>query len=304
MAIYQRDNISYGGMLGNAMANRANYLQRRYDRVAQIGQNWGNAVQQTGNTVQDALYKIAGNYYDQDKLAAQQQFQAEQNALNRANQIDMANEQRKWQEQQNQLNRDNAITLANISNKAAVDERQAQNVMNYQNQEAIIKQLQFEYDNTSDKTPEGILKRAQLRSQIEQANNKLNYYGGLIPSQLRPQPQATNIITGPDAEKALAMFGTEAPKTAAEVGEENDKYAEVMKGKWTNANKAEALRLAGDNQAKLQEIANKGLTIEESEAAAAKELADANAQFARNGIYDSNKFKVKITNGKASLVRK
>jgi hypothetical protein len=148
------------------------------------------------------------------------------------------------------------------------------------------------------------LKRAQLRSQIEQANNKLNYYGGLIPSQLRPQPQVTNVITGPDAEKALEMFGTEAPKTAAEVSEENDKYAEVMKGKWTNANKAEALRLAGDNQAKLQEIANKGLTIEESEAAAAKELADANAQFARNGIYDSNKFKVKITNGKASLVRK
>ena len=304
MAIYQRDNINYGGMLGNAMANRANYLQHRYDRVAQMGQNWGNAIQQTGNTVQDALYKIAGNYYDQDKLAAQQQFQAEQNALNRANQIDMANEQRKWQEQQNQLNRDNAIALANISNKAATDERQAQNVMNYQNQEAIIKQLQFEYDNTSDKTPEGILKRAQLRSQIEQANNKLNYYSGLIPSQLRPQPQATNVITGPDAEKALEMFGTETPKTAAEIGEENDKYAQVMKGKWTNANKAEALRLAGDNQAKLQEIANKGLTIEESEAAAAKELADANAQFARNGIYDSNKFRVKITNGKASLVRK
>lgn len=303
--IYSRDQINYGGMLGNAMANRANYLQHKYDRVAQMGQNWGNAIQQSGQTIQNAFNQAAQYQYNKDQLANQQQFQAEQAALNRAQQLNMAREQQKFQEQENALNRENTYNIAKLNSQNARDERTAQNVMNYQNQEAIIKQLQFEYDNTSAKTPEGILKRAQLQSQIEQANNRLNYYGGLIPPGFRQQAQTgPTIITGPDAEAALTMFDSEAPKTAAEIGEDNAKYAEVMKGPWNNANKQEALRLAGNDQAKLQEIANKGLTIEESKATAAKELADAQAQFAANGTYDSKKFKIKYSNGKASLVRK
>lgn len=117
MAIYQRDNINYGGMLGNAMANRANYLQHRYDRVAQMGQNWGNAVQQSGKTIQDALYKIAGNYYEQDKLAAQQQFQHDE-ALKRAEeQLARQREQEAWQAKQNELNRKTTMDVA-LLNKA------------------------------------------------------------------------------------------------------------------------------------------------------------------------------------------
>lgn len=115
--IYQRDNINYGGMLGNAMANKANFLQRRYDRVAQMGQNWGNAVQQNGKTIQDALYKIAGNYYEQDKLAAQQQFQHDE-ALKRAEeQLARQREQEAWQARQNYLNRKTTMDVA-LLNKA------------------------------------------------------------------------------------------------------------------------------------------------------------------------------------------
>jgi tRNA A37 threonylcarbamoyladenosine dehydratase len=76
MPIYTRDNINYGGMLQAALQNKANYLKNRYDRVAQMGKNWGDAVANSGKVAQDAMFKIAGNYYDQDKIAQQQQFQA------------------------------------------------------------------------------------------------------------------------------------------------------------------------------------------------------------------------------------
>lgn len=289
MAIYQRDNINYGGMLGNAMANRANYLQRRYDRVAQMGQNWGNAVQQSGKTIQDALYKIAGNYYEQDKLAAQQQFQHDE-ALKRAEeQLARQREQEAWQAKQNELQRASTETIAELNRQNAREDRIAQNVMNYQNQEAIIKQLQFEYDNTSAKTPEGILKRAQLQSQIEQANNRLNYYGGLIPAGFRQQTQVgPTVITGPDAEAALTMFDTEAPKTAAQMTEDDKTFNERLKGKWTNANKQAALQLAGDNPVKLQQIANKGLTIEEAEAKSAAELKKYDSEFQKMSQMDQD----------------
>ena len=289
MAIYQRDNINYGGMLGNAMANRANYLQRRYDRVAQMGQNWGNAVQQSGQAIQNAFNQAAQYQYNKDQLANQQQFQAEQNALNRAQQLNMAREQQAWQSKQNDLNRENVYNIAELNRQNARDERTAQNVMNYQNQEAIIKQLQFEYDNTSAKTPEGILKRAQLQSQIEQANNRLNYYGGLIPPSFRQQVQTgPTVISGPDAEAALTMFDTETPKTAAQMTESNNVFAELLKGKWTNANKQEALKQAGDDPVKLQQIANKGLTIEEVEAKSAAELKKFDAEFQKMSDMDQD----------------
>lgn len=289
MAIYQRDNINYGGMLGNAMANRANYLQRRYDRVAQMGQNWGNAIQQSGQAVQNAFNQAAQYQYNQDQLANQQQFQAEQNALNRAQQLNMAREQQAWQAQQNKLQRTSTENIAELNRQNSRDERTAQNIMNYQNQEAIIKQLQFEYDNTSAKTPEGILKRAQLQSQIEQANNKLNYYGGLIPKAFSQQPQTgPTVITGSDAEEALAMFDSEQPKTAAQLAEEDKTFNEILKGKWTNANKQEALKLAGDDAVKLQQIANKGLTTEEANDKSAAELKKLDTEFQKMSIMEQD----------------
>lgn len=278
--IYSRDQINYGGMLGNAMANRANYLQHKYDRVAQMGQNWGNAINQAGQTINNAFNQAAQYQYNQDQLANQQQFQAEQAALNRAQQLNMAREQQKFQEQQNALNRQNTYDIADLNRQNARDERTAQNVMNYQNQEAIIKQLQFEYDNTSAKTPEGIIKRAQLQSQIEQANNKLNYYAGLIPPVLGQQSQTgPTVISGPDAEEALSMFGTEAPKTAAQITEDNNTFNETLNGTWDDATKKKAVELAGEDPVKLQQIANKGMTVEERKAKSVAFKAEAQASY-------------------------
>lgn len=254
--IYERDNINYGGMLGNAMAAKANYLKNRYDRVADIGRTWGNAVSNSGKAIQNVL-----NQY------AQQQYQAEQNALNREDALKRAREQQAWQAEQNRLQRESTENIAGLNRQSAKEDRMAQNMLNYQNMESIINQLQFEYDNTSDKTAEGILKRAQLKSQIEQANNKKNYYEGFIPQQLRAQPVTNTVITGDDAEKALAMFDTATPKTAAEITEDNKEFDEIMKNKvLTDEQKARATTLAGDDKAKLERINQKGATAEQRQA--------------------------------------
>lgn len=186
MAIYQRDNINYGGMLGNAMANRANYLQRRYDRVAQMGQNWGNAVANSGKTVQDALYKIAGNYYEQDKLAAQQQFQHDE-ALKRAEeQLARQREQEAWQARQNELQRTSTENIAALNRQSSLDERnaekQAQAIMHYDVQKGILNSIADEIMRTDDPS-----KLAQLYRQRDEAAAKLNYYAPMVPEAYRGQ---------------------------------------------------------------------------------------------------------------------
>lgn len=188
MAIYQRDNINYGGMLGNAMANRANYLQRRYDRVAQMGQNWGNAVQQSGKTIQDALYKIAGNYYEQDKLAAQQEFQASEAAKRAQEQLARQQEQEAWQAKQNELQRASTERIAMQKWQEAQAEKnsvnQAKDNLSYQLEKAMLTQYEDALGRTEDP-----VKRAELQGRIEASKLKIADYESRYP-QFNPQPVA------------------------------------------------------------------------------------------------------------------
>lgn len=303
--IYSRDQINYGGMLGNAMANRANYLQRRYDRVAQMGQNWGNAIQQSGQAVQNAFNQAAQYQYNKDQLANQQQFQAEQNALNRAQQLNMAREQQKFQEQQNALNRQNTYDIAAMNKGVATQERQAQNIMNYQN---AIAQQKYAEDMLFNARP-GSIEYLQAQKALQEAKNKSEYYKGLIPQQLWEVEVAPQPITGDAAEAALKQFGTPAPLPK---WQEEDLLAEWNAldkrsgGKYDDATAKRMNEIADmlNNESLRVQIATKGATAEQRQAALAKELADAQAQFAANGTYDSKKFKIKYSNGKASLVRK
>ena len=84
------------------------------------------------------------------------------------------------------------------------------------------------------------------------------------------------------------MFDTEAPKTAAQMTEDDKTFNEILKGKWTNANKAKASELAGNDSIKLQQIANKGLTIEESNAKSAAELKKFDAEFQKMSSLDQD----------------
>lgn len=305
MSIYTRDNINYGGMLGNAMANRANYLQRRYDRVAQMGQNWGNAVSQMGQTLNNAFNQAAQYQYNKDQLANQQQFQAEQNALNRAQQLNMARDQQKFQAEQNELQRTSNERIALMNNGVANQERQAQNVMNYQN---AIAQQKYAEDMLFNARP-GSIEYLQAQKALQESKNKADYYKDMIPQQLWEVEAAPQPITGDAAEAALKQFGTPAPLPK---WQQEDLLAEWKAlnersgGKYDNDTAKRMNEIADmlNNESLRVQIATKGATAEQRQAALAQELADARAQFAANGTYDNKKFKIKYSNGKASLVRK
>lgn len=243
MAIYQRDNINYGGMLGNAMANRANYLQHKYDAVRQMGQNWGNAVQQGGKTVQDAMFKIAGNYYDQDKLAAQQQFQAEQNAYNQAQALQRAREQQAWQAKQNDLQRASTEKIAELNRGQTTEEHKAQNIMNYQNALSTMQYAQQALDNARP----GSTEYFQAQRDLAYAKSKAEYYQGLIPEQLWYK-ETVPVITGDaEAEAALKQFGTPAPLKKWQIEDLNNEWKALNErsgGKYDDATAARMNEIA------------------------------------------------------------
>jgi hypothetical protein len=238
MPIYTRDNINYGGMLGNAMANRANYLQRRYDRVAQMGQNWGNAIQQSGQAIQNAFNQAAQYQYNKDQLANQQQFQAEQAALNRAQQLNMAREQQKFQEQQNALNRQNTYDIAELNRQTSFEERnaekQAQAIMHYDVQKGILNSIADEIMRTDDPS-----KLAQLYRQRDEAAAKLNYYAPMVPEAYKGQRYGESF---PGFQMGMGQDRTlQAPVVAevpADTRQQSVRYADfVSQGKSATTSK-------------------------------------------------------------------
>jgi len=289
MAIYQRDNINYGGMLGNAMANRANYLQRRYDRVAQMGQNWGNAVQQSGKAVQDAFNTAAQYQYNKDQLAAQQEFQSNE-ALKRAQeQLARQQEQEAWQAKQNELNRQNTYNIASMNkdtqNVAKVDEwTKGYNVAN-----AKLTQI----NAALNKNPNDEMLKYQKAMAVAEQQFYGNKLGINIPKEIE-QPATV------PATPAPSFNNTELTKN----------IDTTLSGTWNDANKAKANEYLSQIQDPAlrneyaQKIANKGFTVEENNAKSAAELAEARRQFAATGVYDSKKYRVKYSNGVADLVRK
>jgi hypothetical protein len=289
MAIYQRDNINYGGMLGNAMANRANYLQRRYDRVAQMGQNWGNAIQQSGKAVQDAFNTAAQYQYNKDQLAAQQEFQSNE-ALKRAQeQLARQREQEAWQAKQNELNRQNTYDIA-LMNKgtqdvAKVDEwTKGYNVAN-----AKLTQI----NAALNKNPNDEMLKYQKAMAIAEQQFYGNKLGINIPKEIE-QPATVPATPAPSFNNADLTKNIDT----------------VLSGTWNDANKAKAneyLSQIKDQALRdeyAQKIANKGFTVEERNAKSAAELAEARRQFAATGVYDAKKYRVKYSNGVADLVRK
>jgi len=178
--IYERDNINYGGMLGNAMAAKANYLKNRYDRVADIGRTWGSAVSNSGQAFQNALNQYAQQQYNREQLAAQQQYQAEQNALNREDVLKRAREQQAWQAEQNALQRESTERIAGLNRQSALDERnaekQAQAIMHYDIAKGALESIADEIMRTDDPA-----KLAQLYRQRDEQRAKMEYYAGNLP---------------------------------------------------------------------------------------------------------------------------
>ena len=299
--IYQRDNINYGGMLGNAMRERANYIQRDYENYMKQPTAWSNAVQNSGKIIQDAAFSIGGKYLDnelaKDKIGYQQQLQAEENALARKDALNRAREQQAWQAEQNRLQRESTENIAALNRKQTVDERSAQNVMNYNN--AVTQQQYAEQalNNAKPGTPEW----AMAQRDLQYAKNKVAYYGGLIDPQLHmpSMPAGTKedpiVVSGPEAEEALLNenFTTEEPETEWQRKERIARFEtleKTPKSQYTNAIKAKLLEEAKGDEALITRVNNLGKTVEERKASAAATLKRADAEYQKLSDMDRDSY--------------
>lgn len=323
MGIYQRDNINYGGMLGNAMQNRARQIERDYENYMKQPMAWANAVNQAGQTISNAFNQAAQYQYNKDQLAAQQQFQSEQNALTRANQLQLqrereadalkrAQEQQAWQAEQNRLQRESTERIAGLSRQNTVDERKAQNVMNYQNAVALQSYAEQNLKNTKPGSPEWFTAQRDL----QYAKNKVEYYGGLVDEKLRmpAMPAGTKedpfVISGPEAEEALMNenWSTEEPETEWQRTERHKRFDELLKtpkNQYTDAIKKQLLEEAKDEEDLITKVNNLGKTVEERRAGAAAALKKADAAFqnmsdAEQDLYLDQHKNMKVVNGHLS----
>lgn len=313
MPIYTRDNINYGGMLQAALQNKANYLKNRYDRVAQMGKNWGDAVANSGKVAQDAMFKIAGNYYDQDKIAQAQQFQASEAEKRALEAMERQKEQQEFQKLQNELNRKNTYDIAKLNKDIVADEKKDEYQLHYQKAKAALALAQTAYANNTN--------NAQLKKAVDDAQFDLDYWAKKAGATTATQPTQTGNAAKPAPPKDTAPefsgdflnevgYATEPPKPEDDFdnAEITSLVDELLKD-WTNTNKAKAQDLVSKIQdpalkAQYEQKTNR-LTNEERQAQAAAELKKANDKWLRTGEYDPKKFKIEYEGpNNAHLVRK
>ena len=285
MGIYQRDNINYGGMLGNAMAQRANIIQRDYENYMKQPTAWSNAVQNSGKIVQDAFNQAAQYQFNKDQLAAQQQFQSEQNSANRAQQLQLAREQQASTERIAAANRQ-------ATQQQQLAEKQAQNVMHYEVAQGALNSIVDEIMRTDDPA-----KLAQLYRQRDEQLAKMNYYGANLPENY---PRRQNPFSGYQGFQ-LGMGKNRTPAATPEVPAETPatgdtrpqsvRYADFLSA-GNNAKTSAEVDQAIKN---MSSIDRNFLTKQENEAFE-KNLNDMKAKFAQ--LKKQEDFQLKIKNWK------
>lgn len=301
MSIYQRDNINYGGMLGNAMANRMAYAQRDADIQRQMGQNWGNAINQGAQGIAAGLNTWNQQRIDQDKLAQQQQFQAEQRALERANELKRAQEQQKWQAEQNALQRESTEYIAAMNRNNITEERAAQNIMHYQNALSTMQYAQQALDNARPGTNEYF----QAQRDLAYAKSKVEYYQGMVPEQLWYKETAPVITGDVEAEAALKQFGSPAPLKKWQQEDLLNEWKalnERFGGKYDDVTAKRMNDIADllNNTSLKVKTATKGKTINQINAEDQATMTN----WKPGMSYDTKRFKIKYVKGTPSLVRK
>lgn len=289
MPIYTRDNINYGGMLQAALQNKANYLKNKYDRVAQMGQNWGNAVANSGKIAQDAMFKIAGNYYDQDKIAQAQQFQASEAEKRALEALQRQKQQEEFQKLQNELNRKNTMDIALLNKETVADEKKDEYQLHYQKAKAALDLANTALSNDKN--------NAQLQKAVADAQFDVDYWAKKagVKQEAQQVPEFSE-------EFLREAKGQTTQPTAATPAFDNAALTKqldvLLDSKWNNANRNKAHELAaqiGDEalmNTYLLKIDKKGYTAEESKALAEIELKKANDVWLRTGDYNPNKYKI------------
>ena len=306
--IYNRDNVNYAGLIGQAIQN-ANQTSQLYANKWQPGITMGQGVSQAGEKLQQAgwneLSAQQNDARDRAKLEAQQQFQAQQNEQNRILQREL-----------NEKNNENALKIAML-NKSTQD---AYKMDEYHKGLSIAKQ-QLNYalrarDMANEGSPEWIAadrEAGKASTDIAYYNSKIN--GSEAKAELHDAlesgdpmriawararvgetyqddavtPQQT--IAKSDTVPPAANWSSIAKSQIGGLPTQFKNDAEIAQAR------EEADQIT-DPTAKLSvtdaidKIASKG-TIEGNKAARVKKLSDANAQYKKTGVNpDPNKFKV------------
>lgn len=264
MGIYTRDQIQYANMLQNALQNRARAIEREGDNLRGRGQMWGSALNTAGNTIKDAAFSIASYKHGDLEAQKQRDFQAEQAALRNKEAMERLAREQQFQAQQNELNRQNTINISN-ANKASVEAGKIDEYQKgYNNASAqwtiAMEDLKKDPNNTTAKAV------------VAKWQNEMDYYGKKLGMDVESMK----------AERTLAQFEqpTATPTTGQTVAENQKSFDEIMKGEWNNATKSEAISKAMSNtdksaqEVQLQAIKNKGLTSEEKKAGWNKAVAE------------------------------
>lgn len=255
--IYNRDNINYSGLIGQAIQN-ANQTSQLYANKWQPGSTMGNAIGQAGEKLQQAGWNEWSAQHNDDRAKAMQQRQFEQQEKLQRAQEELQREQaaKNFGRQLilNDINAKNALELAKLQKDA-----QAQ-----YNRDEWMKQYELagiDYDfaraaYAKDPSQENLMRLRRAEANVQYASDKTgsNIYN---PSKDLPSEQEVEGIkrydSADEARKVLSGL----------VGVDNSK--------WTNEQKTNALDVVRgipeENKALIDEfnneINNKGLTVEE-----------------------------------------
>lgn len=170
--IYNRDNINYSGLIGQAIQN-ANQTSQLYANKYQPWNTMGQGVGQVGEKLQQEGWKEWGaqqnDARERAKLEAQQQFQAEQNELNRDLQWEL-----------NEANNENAWMIANLN-------KNTQNAYDLYEAEKNLTQWKL---RKSDEAAKGHDTRA-IDAEITKITRRFPSLADQAPTGPAPDPRGT-----------------------------------------------------------------------------------------------------------------
>lgn len=208
MGIYTRDQIQYANMIQNAMQNRARAIEREGDRTAQTGAIWGGAVKDIGSQISNAAMTYAQNQMANEKLQAQQDFQAEQAALRNKEAMERLAREQQFQAQQNQLNRDNTLAIAQNrfeqgqAEKKASDRKNAMTDLQILN--ATVRLADDELSRTDDPQRIAVLNEGKEKA-LAKIEGYYRDYPDLRPAEPQvPQDNPQSVQETPAEQETLA----------------------------------------------------------------------------------------------------
>lgn len=213
---------------------------------------------------------------------------------NRENQWKNAIEQQLFQAEQNRLSRESAEKIAGI-NKVTAEEEKMDDYMRQRNR--AITTLNYAKQRLDATPKENKVEYEAAARDVALAQHDVNYYNKKVgykepEESITEEPEATKEGSR-DESKSVPVKLTDS-KAIKRFKTEKERLEQI--------HELELMDPEGQNKEVQEEIVRlNNLGSDESSKA---ELDAANEQFMKTGKFDVNKFKIKYSNSKATLVRK